>query len=183
MDDHGGKGGGGVLIALLFFAAVRVAYPYDRVFQFNPDEGVTAIKAQLVARGASMYSEVWSDQPPLFTHVLSIWMEFVDWDVDRGRLLSLAFGAALLFATYELARTAAGPGAGLAAALLLCLSTYFLRLAVSLMVGLPAVTLATLSLLASIRYLESRKTWTLLGSGMLFGARWQPSSSWHRSVW
>lgn len=162
--------GGGALLAALFFVAVWLAYPYERVFQFNPDEGVTAGKALLVAGGADMYSEIWSDQPPLFTHLLSVWMELVDWDVDRGRLLSLAFGALLLGCTYEIGRASRGRVAGVTAVLLLCLSTYFLRLSVSLMVGLPAVALATSSLLAATRYGENRSRRTLLVSGLLFGA-------------
>lgn len=165
-----GTWSGGVLIAVLFFVAVSLAYPYDRVFQFNPDEGVTAGKALLVASGATMYSQIWSDQPPLFTHLLSVWMPLVEWDVDRGRLLSLAFAALLVGCTYELTRVASGRVAGVTAALLLCLSTYFLRLSVSLMVGLPAVALATASLLAASGSAESPGRIPLAGSGILFGA-------------
>lgn len=160
----------GPTVALLFCAAVWFAYPFHRVFQFNPDEGVTAMKALLRARGVPMYTQIWSDQPPLFTEFLAPWMQIGGGDVDHGRLLTLSFGALLVFAVYESGRLLGGHRAAIVSVVVLCLSPYFVRLSVSLMIGLPALAFATLSVLGCLHYGASGKRSALAGSAVAFGA-------------
>ena len=57
----------------LFFLFVWSWHPFHDVFEFDPDEGNNVIKALMLAEGHALYAEIWSDQPPLFTHLLRGW--------------------------------------------------------------------------------------------------------------
>jgi hypothetical protein len=133
-------------------------HPFHGVFAFDPDEGINAIKALLLAHGHALYGNVWNDQPPLFAHLLRVWFEAFGWDVDAGRRLVLCFAASTVFALYDLLRIEAGDAVAAAAAFLLIASAVFGRLSVSLMIGLPAVALATLALWALVRWRQHGAT-------------------------
>ena len=155
--------------AALYAGAVAALSPYRAVFSFDPDEGANAMKALLLERGDALYTQVWSDQPPLFTHLLGAWCGAVGWSADSGRLLVLLFAAALVFAVYDVARLQGGHGAALAACALLGASLYFPRLSVSLMIGLPAIALATLSLWALCHWLHGGRGAWLGAASVLMG--------------
>lgn len=155
--------------AALYFGAMYLAYPYREVFAFDPDEGIQAGKALLLERGCALYAQMWNDQPPLFTHLLRAWLDLFGWTVADGRTLVLIFGAALVFAVYDIVRLEAGHLAAAAAVIALAASTYVPRLSVSIMIGLPSVTLATLALWALFRWLHSRRDVWLVVSGALLG--------------
>jgi tetratricopeptide (TPR) repeat protein len=154
------------------------------------------MKALLLARGHALYSEVWNDQPPFFTWLLRAWFGLWGWDVTAGRLLVLLFAAAAVFALYDILRPPWGHGAALAAVALLCASSYFLQLSVSIMVGLPALSVALLGVWALFQWHRRRSVkWLVLG-GTLFGlsltiklftalmapwlALWLVVEGWHR---
>jgi hypothetical protein len=54
-----------LLLPLVFLILMVLYFPFRERFEFDPDEGVEAMKALLLARGYSMYSDIWSDHPPL----------------------------------------------------------------------------------------------------------------------
>ncbi|MGH7788748.1 MAG: glycosyltransferase family 39 protein [Candidatus Binatia bacterium] len=169
----GGRGGvaAALAAALLYAGIIAALAPWRGVFAFDPDEGVNLIKAQLMARGATLYAPLWSDQPPLFTHLLRAWGAVIGWDVDRARLLVVLFAAATVFAVYDVARLEAGQRAGCAAAALLAASTCFPRLSVSVMIGLPALAFASLALWALFRWVHGGGAgWLLIGGGLMGGA-------------
>lgn len=60
-----------------FFLVVFVLLktPFLREFQFDNDEGINLMKALLFERGFSLYDEIWSDQPPVFTVLLAWWFK------------------------------------------------------------------------------------------------------------
>ena len=144
-------------------------YPFAEPFEFDSDEGVNVMKALLVARGHALYSEVWNDQPPLWTWLLRAWFGLWGWDVTAGRRLVLLFAATMVFALYDILRLAWGHGAALVGAALLCASSYFLYLSVAIMVGLPALATALLGVWALFQWRRRGRTqWLVLG-GTLFG--------------
>lgn len=154
-------------IALLYFVAVERFYPFRRAFELDPDEGIQTVLASLIARGHPLYHETWTDHGPLLPHLLRAWFDLFGWDVDGGRLLVLLFAASIVFALYDLTRLAAGHRAALCTVLLLCASGYFVVLSVSLMVTLPSIACAILSVWALVRgQLSTRPGW-LLASGIL----------------
>ncbi len=158
-----------VAAAVLYAAAMAILYPYRNVFSFDPDEGINAVKALLVDRGFALYSQIWNDQPPLFTHLLRVWLHVLGWDVNTGRLLVLTFAAIGVFALYDLVRLVSGHSAAVAACVLLAASAYFPRLSVSIMVGLPAITFAILALWALFRWRRRQHRNWLAAAGVLMG--------------
>ena len=63
----------GLLIMLITFLTVIFKYyPFRKIFEIDPDEGINLIKGLLVEQGYSLYTEIWSDQPPLFTYFLAV---------------------------------------------------------------------------------------------------------------
>ncbi|MFI5366582.1 MAG: glycosyltransferase family 39 protein, partial [Candidatus Binatia bacterium] len=132
------------MAATLYVGTVLVAVPFRRIFEFDTDEGINAIKALLVDRGYLLYSQIWDDQPPLLTYLLRWWCRVVGWETYNGRVLVLLFAGLLVFAVYDALRNTHGHPAAIAAVVLLPCTAYFTRLSVSLMVGLPAISFATL---------------------------------------
>jgi len=131
------------------------------------DEGINAIKALLVDRGHPLYTQIWSDQPPLFTHLLHGWFSAFGWQVDAGRLLVLVFASLIVFASYDLVRRACGHGAALAACALLPLTSSFALLSVSIMIGLPALAFALLALWALIHWRPGASRWWIAAGAVL----------------
>ncbi|HET7009783.1 MAG TPA: glycosyltransferase family 39 protein [Anaerolineales bacterium] len=152
-----------VLLILLFF-------PFRFRIEFDADEGVNAIKAMMVLRGYRLYGDIWSDQPPLFTYLLAGWFQLLGLRAAAGRLLVLLFSAALVAAAADYLRRSFGSlAAGLCAATLFMLP-FFPRLSVSMMIGLPAISLAMLSFYALARWHEQPRPGWLLASALLLGS-------------
>ena len=104
---------------LLLFLLLFVGHPFRDVFSFNPDESNNLMKAQLVAAGHSLFSDIWSDQPAVFTYMLRHWMDFTAWTVEQARILVLLCSCVLIWSFYQVVRrTASHVGAALACLLL-----------------------------------------------------------------
>ena len=65
-----------IFIALIFLAFTFSYYPFREKLQFDTDEGLNLMRSMLVTMGHPLYSEVSSDQPPLFTQVLGLLFRF-----------------------------------------------------------------------------------------------------------
>ncbi len=52
------------LAASSFLVAVAGLYPIRRAFEIDPDEGINAALAFLIARGHRLYYEAWTDHAP-----------------------------------------------------------------------------------------------------------------------
>ena len=151
-----------VLLVVLIWAMV----PFGDVFAFDPDEGNNLMKARLVADGHQLYAKVWSDQPPLFTHVLRIWMGLTGWSVAGARMLVLLCSGVLVWAFYQSVRLTAGHVGAIASSLLLVTSFGYMRLSVSVMLAIPSLMFAMLSVYGMIRYQLSNRTGWLVMSGV-----------------
>ena len=55
-----------ILIALSFLVFTFAYYPFQEKLQFDTDEGLNLMRSMLVTLGHPLYTEVSSDQPPLF---------------------------------------------------------------------------------------------------------------------
>ncbi|MGH7786197.1 MAG: ArnT family glycosyltransferase, partial [Candidatus Binatia bacterium] len=165
-----GAAWGAALAACAYVAAMWAWHGSIDAFELNPDEGINAMKALLVAHGHPLYVEVWSDQPPLFTHLLRAWFDLVGWDLVAGRGLVLLCAGLIVFTVTDMVRQAAGRLAGLAAAVILCTDAYFQAFSISLMIGVPALALALLGLWMVRRWHGERRPAWLLCSGACLGA-------------
>ncbi len=151
----------------LFFLLVILVFPLWQSFQIDADEGVNLGKALLVEQGFELYSEIWSDQPPVLTYLLAGAIRVFGYNVPISRLLIVAFASLLVWAFFQILEKRLGKGFAITRAILLVLSNPFTRLSYAVMIGLPAIALATLSLYAIIRWQEEKKTLWLLVSGTM----------------
>ena len=133
------------------------------------DEGINMMKAQLVLGGHTMYEEIWSDQPPLFTMLLAGAFAFFGSNVAVARVLVVAMAAVLFLAVALLGRQLGGRWVGLGAAVLLALSPHFQLLSGVVLIGLPAIGLGVLSLVAGLAFHNTGRSRWLALAGLLFG--------------
>jgi hypothetical protein len=87
-----------IVIALIFLAFTYSYYPFREKLQFDTDEGLNLMRSMLVTLGYPLYSEVSSDQPPLFTQILGLLFHVVGFEVNPARLLVLLFSTLLVWA-------------------------------------------------------------------------------------
>ena len=158
----------GLLLAAAFFGLVFLFSPFRERFEFDLDEGVEVMKGFLLARGYPMYTQIWSEQPPLFTYLLAVAFRLFGFEVDVGRILVLLFSALLLAASFYFLYLAWGYWHALVGALLIILLPYYVTLSVSVMIGLPAVALAVVSLAALGLWHRRRwRAWLVLSAAVL----------------
>ena len=157
-----------IAVPFVFLVIMIFFFPFRGKFQFNSDEGVNLIKAMLVDQGYSLYDEIWSDQPPLFTHLLTSVFRIFGYKVGAGRFLVLIFSSTMLWASFQFMRVVWGEGSALAGVFLIFLLPQYLVLSISVMIGIPAITFAVLSLLALTFWHRQRKyLWLILSAAAL----------------
>lgn len=148
-------------LLLMFFV-----FPFRERFEFDPDEGINAMVSLLVARGYSMYSEIWSDHPPLLPHLLAVWLRIFGSSIQTARVLILFFSTILLGAAYKILSDTWGTVYALAGALLIFLLPFYITLSVAVMIGLPAIALAMVALLGLLFWHRRRANIWLVLSGI-----------------
>lgn len=157
-----------LIILFLYVGFVLVIRPVHQAFEFDYDEGLNLIKALLYSQGFSLYTQIWSDQPPLFTVFLSYWFNIFGYSVFAARVLVILFSALLIWSFYQILRFSLGRIPALVATLLLFTSWLFLRLSISVMIGIPSLSLAMLSIYLLIVYKQQpRKRFIILSGAVL----------------
>jgi len=154
------------LIGLLFAWQVSNLGAHNWLY----DEAGYIAVPWMVAAGHTLYTEAYSPSPPLFT--LSVATAFKIWgiSVEVARAVIVAYSTLGLLTVALLACELRGRIAGLAAVLLLFFSPEYFRLSRVTMSEVPAVSLALISLLASLVYWRcDRKGWLIL-SGLTMAA-------------
>jgi hypothetical protein len=141
-------------------------HPFREIFQYDLDEGGQAMKALLLARGYSLYSEIWSDQPPVFTYLQAGGIRAFNADVDDARVLVMLFSTALLAAAAHTLRLHWGLGHALCGVVLIAMLPYFTSLSAAVMVGLPAISFAVMALAAHVAWHQQRKHIYLIVSAL-----------------
>jgi hypothetical protein len=163
----------GVLIPLVFVLLTLLFAPITYSGEFDVDEGVNLMKAALVSRGHALYSDIWSDQAPLATILLSQWIEWFRTSVVAARILILFFSALLLWAFYQTIRLTLSETAALVTAALLVFSEWYLRLSISVMIGIPALALALLSVYLLLLGQERKGLWLTVASAAVMAVSLQ----------
>lgn len=134
-----------VVFLSVFIAIVIMKAPLKQAFEYNPDEGGCVMGSLLHLRGFSLYNEIYSDQPPLFTVILSFWLKLFGLAIYHARVLILIFSGILLLAFYQTIKILYGRLCAAIAVLFLLLSAAYLALSISVMIGIPALSFAMLS--------------------------------------
>jgi hypothetical protein len=135
----------GILIPAVFLALMAWLAPISYPAEFDTDEGVNLMKALLVSRGHALYTEIWSDQPPILTHLLAQTIRLFGPSVTSARTLILLFSALLVWSFFQAVRLSTSRAGALLGVLLLLCSAWYVRLSIAAMVGLPALALTMLS--------------------------------------
>lgn len=157
---------------LLVATAILLLYsllPLGTALEFGRDEGFEVIKPFLCLNGFALYKDIWSDQPPILTVILT-WA-FRTWGptILVARLVAASYGLVLFLAFFQLARQRSGIWVALLATFLLVAAPVVFQLAVSVMLEVPAFAAALVSALLAFR-MYSRWRWGwLVGSGMIMG--------------
>jgi 4-amino-4-deoxy-L-arabinose transferase-like glycosyltransferase len=154
-----------IVIASIFLAFTFSYYPFREKLQFDTDEGLNLMRSMLVVLGHPLYREVSSDQPPLFTHLLGFLLRVVGFEVNPARLLVLLFATLLVWSGAQFLQFTWGK---LAAILFLPLASMvprYLELSVSVMIGVPSIALAAVSMLFVTLWHQQRSSLWLALSG------------------
>ena len=148
-----------------FALSILLFLPFRYQFEFDPDEGIQLIKAFLYAKGYALQTEIYSDQPPLLTVLLSLLFKVLAPRVPVARLAILAFSCLLLTASALYLKVFHGRLHYLLGVLFLITLPRFPELSVRVMIGLPSISLAMVSLLALGLWHRSGKAgWLLLSA-------------------
>jgi 4-amino-4-deoxy-L-arabinose transferase-like glycosyltransferase len=159
-----------LLVPLGFFAAIMLIGAWAKPFQYDPDEGLNLMKAALVSRGYRLYSQIWSDQPPLDTLVRAAAFAVTGPSTMAARVVTALFATLLIWAMLDLVARLHSMRAGLATVTMLAVSAWFARLSFAVMIGLPALALAVVSLNLLSRWATRGNVIALLASGALLAA-------------
>src|SRR5262245_28183769 len=87
-----------ILIALIFFAFTFAYYLFRETLQFDTDEGLNLMRSMLMELGHPLYSEVSSDQAPLFNQILALMFHVTGFEVNASRILVLLFSSLMVWA-------------------------------------------------------------------------------------
>src|SRR5215216_440694 len=152
-----------IILALLFLAFTFSYFPFRERIQFDSDEGLNLMRSMLVALGHPLYSEVSSDQPPLFTQILGLLLRVTGFEVNPARLLVLLFSTLLVWAGAQFLQQTWGKLAAILFLALVIMAPFYLIVSVSVMIGVPAISLAAESMLfVTVWHKEKRTLWLVL---------------------
>ena len=147
--------------------------PLRTTVQIGADEGMEVAKAELCLKGHQLYTEIWNDQPPLHTFLVTFVLRHFSSTMLGPRLLTVAFAVVLLIAVYLIVSRFSGDWVGVLAAGFLIGSPGFLDLSSSCMLEIPSLATAVAAL--CVLRMRWRAEWRLpeLLSGALFAAALQ----------
>ena len=153
------------LVALVFFAFTFSYFPFREKLQFDTDEGLNLMRSMLVVKGYPLYSEVSSDQPPLFTLILGLVLRIAGFEVNPARMLVLLFSALLVWAGAQFLSLTSGKLSAILFLPLALIVPRFLELSVSVMIGIPSIALALLSMtFISFWHMNRKDLWLILSA-------------------
>jgi hypothetical protein len=154
-------------------AVILSLLPLRTAFQFEDDEGFEVIKPFMVNQGYALYKDVWNDQPPVYTVVLSGAFKAFGPSIFSARCVAAAFGIIFLGVYYELVRRRSGQWTGLAATFLLLAAPSTLILCSSVMLEVPAMGMALASVLCVFAWRQRKWWFWLAASGAVMGCALQ----------
>jgi 4-amino-4-deoxy-L-arabinose transferase-like glycosyltransferase len=155
-------------VVAAFALVILLFLPFRFKFEFDTDEGIQLMKAFLYLKGHALQTEIFSDQPPFFTLVLSLLFRLFGPEVIVGRLATLAFACLLLTCAALYIKLFHGRTHYLVALLFLITLPGFPEMSVSAMIGLPSLSLAMASLLLlGLWHRRGRTGWLLLSALVL----------------
>ena len=155
-----------LILTTIFIMMFPINALVKHAFEYNMDEGTDLMKSELLLNGHTLYKDIFSDQPPLFTVTLAFWLKLFGLSVYSARIMVFIFSLILLWAVFNILKEEAGKPAGIAAVILLFFSNLYLPLSVSVMMGLPSLSLAMVSIYLLFLYRKNALKRYLVISGI-----------------
>jgi hypothetical protein len=136
-----------VLTAILFgFLLLQTLLPLTTTIKIGADEGFELAKATLCISGYHLYTDIWNDQPPLDTFLVTHILKDVSASVLAPRLMTIAFSLLLLISVFVMAHRVHGLAVAAFATIWVVASPGFLELSCSVMQEIPALAPALAAL-------------------------------------
>jgi 4-amino-4-deoxy-L-arabinose transferase-like glycosyltransferase len=154
-----------IAIALIFFGFTFSYYPFREKLQFDSDEGLNLMRSMLVTLGHPLYREVSSDQPPLFNQLLGMVFRATGFEVNPARVFVLLFSTLLVWASAQFLQLTSGRLSAIFFLPLVIMVPQFLRLSTSVMIGVPSIAFAAVSMLFVVIWHQNRNHLWLVLSG------------------
>jgi 4-amino-4-deoxy-L-arabinose transferase-like glycosyltransferase len=154
-----------ILIALIFFAFTFAYYPFREKLQFDTDEGLNLMRSMLMELGHPLYSEVSSDQAPLFNQILALMFHFTGFEVNASRILVLLFSSLMVWACAQFLQLTWGKLSAILFLPLAIMVPRYMELSVSVMIGVPSIAFAIVAMLFVTLWHQQRKIFWLILSG------------------
>jgi len=150
------------------FLLLQCFLPLRTAIQIGADEGFELTKATLCLQGHHLYTEIWNDQPPLHTFLITEILKHVSPSILGPRLLTTAFTVLLLSSIFFICLRVNGLTVAALTTAFLIASPGFLELSSSCMLEIPALATAVAALCF---LLIGPAKWRLreICSGILFG--------------
>lgn len=157
-----------LLYLVLAIIIVPMIVPLKEEFQLNFDEGLQLMRASLYMQGYSPHIEIWSDQPFFFPALLSFWFTIAGKSVFSARLLTVIFSALLIWFFFESISIYLGIFPAFMGVISLAASSGFIRFSSAVMIGIPSLSLAVISIYFLLIYKKSKQKYLLIISGVIF---------------
>ena len=109
----------------MVFLTLQLCLPLATAVQIGADEGFELAKATLCLHGHHLYTEVWNDQPPLHTFIVTELLRWLPHSILVPRLVTSAFTVLLLASLFAIVRRVNGLGVAALATGFLILSPGF----------------------------------------------------------
>lgn len=134
------------VVPVSFLIFIFVFIPFWQAFLYNFDEGFELMRATMQNQGYSLYKEIWSDQPPLFSDILKNWLLVFGNSIFFARFLIILFATTLLLFFYKTLRLFFGHWSAIFGTALLVFTTDFIQFSIQVKVDMPALTLVVVML-------------------------------------
>jgi hypothetical protein len=157
-----------LVIILAGFVLLLSFLPLATAIKIGADEDFELSKATLLLNGYHLYTDVWDDQPPLDTFLISQILKHLSPSVLGPRLLTVGFALVLLVSVYVLVFRANGLLAAAVATGMLVASPGFLELSCSCMQEIPALAPAIAALCLPMVWPQPKWPFPELLAGLLF---------------
>lgn len=156
-----------IFIPLGFIIFTLIIMPITQTFQFDTDEGIELMKANLYSQEIiDNSSQFWAVQPPFFPIMISKYLHLMGISILNARILTLLFATLLVWCFSQIIRLSLGNITAIISSFLLIISINFLRLSISVMQGIPSLTLGMLSIYFLILYSQNLQLYLIILSGV-----------------
>jgi hypothetical protein len=157
----------GVLLAVFF--TLQALLPLQTAILLGADEGFELAKASLCLRGYHLYTEIWNDQPPLHTFLVTKILKHISPSAAGPRILTGCFSALLLGSLFWIVLRVNGLFTAALATAFLLASPGFLLLGSSCMLEVPALAPAVAALAVLVVGSQTKFPLAVIAAGCLFG--------------